>query len=45
VVGVRQVLGVLGICGAADVLDYVYLVVAAEMELEVRWAGLESGMA
>jgi hypothetical protein len=36
-VGVRQVLGILGACSTTDLLDDGYVVLAAESDRELKW--------
>lgn len=36
-VGVRQILGVLGVCSTTDVLDDGHVVLAAEPDRELMW--------
>jgi hypothetical protein len=38
-VGIRQVLGVLGVCSPTDLLDDGHLVLAAESDRELMWPG------
>jgi hypothetical protein len=38
-VGVRKVLGILGVCSTTDLLNDDYLVLAAESDRELMWFG------